>query len=88
MSEEELVDVVGLPEFFLDGFTNYIMMDGILRCTGYRKQLSEGKIVRMPAFHLQITPAGAIDARAQASEALQSVGATPNRQRPRLGMLS
>lgn len=88
MPECELIDVVGLPEFFLDGFTNYIMMDGILRCTGYRKQFSEGRIVRMPAFNLQITPDGAISARAQAANALQSVGMPPHRHRPRNGMLS
>lgn len=69
---EELLDVIGLPEFFVDGFTDFTVIDGILRCTGYRKQRGADGVELVPAFRLQMTLAGAADARNKTTEALNT----------------
>ena len=77
MSDGELDDDFGLPEYFVDGFTNYALIDGILRCTGFEKVQSRQGLRLVPRFKLQITPAGAIEARAKAFDALQEIAKFP-----------
>lgn len=32
---DRIIEPIGIPEFFADGFGNYTMSKGILRCVGY-----------------------------------------------------
>lgn len=75
---DSMVDVIGLPDFFVDGFTNYAVVDGILRCTAYQKRVVGDVIEMVPIFNLLITPTGAIEARAKAFDALTILSAMPD----------
>lgn len=81
---EELLDVIGLPEYFVDGFADFTVIDGILRCTGYRKQRSADGVELVPAFRLQMTLSGATDARDKTTAVLNSppaiIADTPKRE--------
>lgn len=63
---DELIDVVGLPEFFVDGFCDYQIIDGILRATGFRVQRTSRGEERVPLLRLVVSRKGCDEVKARA----------------------
>lgn len=71
----EVLDPFAVSEFFVDGFDDYSIKDGLLRCVGYRLQRDRGETVRIAVMRI-VMPACALQKvieRATTAESIQEV---------------
>jgi hypothetical protein len=77
MKSEKVLEPFGLQEFYVDGFGNFHLSNGILRCAAFTQQPAPGERTQSIAvFRLIIPAAGARAWIKAASSALGSSGAT------------
>lgn len=71
MRDEKLVEPIGVPEYFVDGFTKHIARDGVMTAIGYRA-MQGGKIAVIRLVWPEVNTTSAID---EAMLAMQQSGA-------------
>jgi hypothetical protein len=77
MKNEKIFEPFGLQEFYVDGFGNFHLSNGILRSAAFTQQQAPGgRTQSIAVFRLIIPAAGARASIEAASRALGSSGAT------------
>jgi hypothetical protein len=77
MKNEKILEPFGLQEFYVDGFGNFHLSNGILRSAAFTQQQAPGgRTQSIAVFRLIIPAAGARASIEAASRALGSSGAT------------
>jgi hypothetical protein len=77
MKNEKVLEPFGLQEFYVDGFGNFHLSNGILRCAAFTQQPAPGgRTQSVAVFRLIIPAAGARTTIDAATSALGGSGAT------------
>lgn len=73
MKDETLIEPFAAPEIFVDGFTNFMVRNGNVSCTGYRVQEANGRLLKVGVVRLIFPkdnlPASIEEAQSAAAEA-------------------
>ncbi len=77
MKSEKILEPFGLQEFYVDGFGNFHLSNGILRCAAFTQQPAPGgRTQSIAVFRLIIPASGARVSIEAATTALGNNGAT------------
>jgi hypothetical protein len=77
MKSEKVLEPFGLQEFYVDGFGNFHLSNGILRCAAFTQQPAPGgRTQSVAVFRLIIPAAGARASITAAADTLGGTGAT------------
>jgi hypothetical protein len=69
MKSEKVLEPFGLQEFYADGFGNFHLANGILRCAAFTQQPAPGARVQSIAIFRLIIPAAGARASIEAARA-------------------
>lgn len=75
MQDKALIEPYAVQEFFVDGFADFYVADGVLRCVGYRVQppRAAGGLVKVAVMRVVVPASGASVAADLTKEAVRSV---------------
>ncbi len=77
MRDKTVVEPMGLPEIFVDGFSSHVTRNGIMTCVGYRLQDGLGEELRVAVVRLIWPEHSTDEAIADAREAQYAPNAVP-----------